>query len=140
MANEALTKFPGPGQHEPDFNYFKNAAPKYGFGSEKLEKDKKNSKKPGPGPGNYQLPEMTGSGIKNTMAAKFAMNPEEKEGKMKPGPGNYDAELLKLKKTAAKFSIGSSPRFDRSKEKQTSFHVSPDKYNPNASSVLKGAS
>jgi len=45
------------------------------------------------------------------------MNPEEKEGKMKPGPGNYDAELLKLKKTAAKFSIGSGPRIDRSSEK-----------------------
>jgi len=36
---------------------------------------------------------------------------------MKPGPGNYEGELLKLKKTAAKYTIGGSPRFDTTKEK-----------------------
>ena len=40
---------------------------------------------------------------------------------MKPGPGNYDHDLLKLKATAAKYTIGGSPRFDRTKDKQLSF-------------------
>ena len=35
MANEALKAFPGPGQHEPDFNYFKNKGPNYSIGTEK---------------------------------------------------------------------------------------------------------
>lgn len=59
---------------------------------------------------------------------------------MKPGPGNYDGELLKTKKSAARFTMGSSPRFDASKERLDAFKVSPNKYNPTTDNILKAAS
>ena len=75
-----------------------------------------------PGPGNYAQIEHMGSGIKNSMASKFKVNPEDKESGYKPGVGAYDVDLTKGKRSAPKFSIGSSPRFDKSGEREKQFH------------------
>ena len=48
---------------------------------------------------------------------KFDTDPELKEKTMKPGPGNYDVDALKVMRKAAEYKVGSSPRFDRTKEK-----------------------
>ena len=62
-----------------------------------------------------------GSGIKSSMSMKYSGNPDLKEQLMKPGPGNYDGDLLTTKKSAAKYKLGTSPRFDRTKEKMSEF-------------------
>lgn len=53
IENPNSKKFPGPGQHSPDFIRFKSSAPQFGFGSEIRESPGSGKKNFSPGPGNY---------------------------------------------------------------------------------------
>lgn len=120
---------PGPGEHQPDYKVGRDAAPKYGFGSE-TRNTNADLKKTTPGPGNYSLGSLIGEGRKNTMHSTIGYSPEKKENSFKPGPGNYDPKPLSVKRQEPQYKLGSGTRFDLGFQKRQLFQQDPGSYDP----------
>ena len=124
---------PGPGQHNPEYQKTKNAAPKFGFGTE--TRNDIGGMGMGPGPGGYNITSMIGAeGQKNTLHATIDYTPEAKEGSYKPGPGTYHGDYKSVRNKSPAYKLGTAPR-DNQDTKRLKFTVSPNKYNPSFSAT-----
>jgi len=109
MTLKGSRNMPGPGGHSPDFRALKTSQPKYGFGSEFRNNKDVEKMKYIPGPGSYQIPGIVGKeGQSKTLHSTLAYSPETKEQRGKPGPGAYDGDVLRTRKAAPDYKVGTS--------------------------------
>ena len=116
LSKELMGK-PGPGEHSPEPNHVKTAAPKYRFGTGKRASESRIGLKT-PGPGEYLAKTFTGFELpKYSMGQSLDFEPHRKEQAHKPGPGTYSATVNPTKKKEAAWKIGSEVRRDLKFEK-----------------------
>lgn len=109
MSTKGSRNVPGPGGHSPDYRALKTSPPKYGFGSEFRDNKDVEKMKYIPGPGSYQIPAVVGKeGQSKTLHSTLLYSPETKENRGKPGPGTYDGDVLRTRKAAPDYKVGTS--------------------------------
>ena len=126
MASKGILYVPGPGNYASTL-YDKLKGPNYGFGTG--GRDRMNQTTKVPGPGSYELGNMTGrEGPQNSMHNKLTYKPIESIGGLTPGPGNYEAPLSNKKKMPS-YGLGTDVRKFGAMKSATAIPAS-NNYNP----------
>ena len=137
--NDKLAKFvPSPFAYQQEASAIQRSPPKFSFGS---QKQRPNTSKVGlgvPGPGNYDIPQLTGNeSVGKTLHSKLKPSFEQPGANKTPGPGSYQDVYRNSRRSEPSWRIGTSKRDQETKIAQRNSNFPPpNTYDPLFSQTL----
>ncbi|CAI2363649.1 unnamed protein product [Moneuplotes crassus] len=124
---------PGPAQYLTSTNYTKTSAPKFGFGTDNKNTNKK-YKVTSPGPGAYNHKTQGRNAPRGLLIPRRPESAPSK-GRGTPGPGQYTTNLY-TKKNAPKYGMAGGVARNSARNQRVK-SPGPNNYNPNGGQILQ---